>query len=170
MAGTLIGISFLYFLWVWASGGPRDSREMREIVVDLLSLPAGAFAIVIGAANGIEGVVLAFSAALLAGGGVGLLARALHNVPWSAMLALAVGTAAGVAVWILAPPWVPGYVALVVGFVVFMLIYIPLHAASAIFEVVGFFLKARILLALLGIALLAEGILVALGTSMWSLA
>lgn len=170
VAGTLIGIGVLYFIWVWASGGNRDTRESKEILVDLLSLPAGGFALVVGVLNLLyHGVPEAFSDGMVIAGGVGLLARSLHNVPWSALLALIAGTAAGLAVWVFGPSWLPGYVAAAVGFFVFLIIYLPLHAASAVFEVIGFFLKARILLALFGLALLAEGIAVAVGTSLWVL-
>jgi hypothetical protein len=147
----------LMFLGDAASeSGPRQ-HTAETFFLNFLSLPLGAFALLVGALDALhtDHLTLGFGAGIAIG--AILMGRSLREVPWTGVVSLGAGAAVG---WFLVEhsPWALSLLdILAASAIVFVLVFILLYLIELPLRLAGLLALPRPLLIVLGVASFVTG-------------
>lgn len=160
-----VATAFVFLLWL-ARGKPSESSTVVGVLLDLVSLPVGAFALLVAVLAGLRGAESIVLPVVLGVAGAVLIGRSLRDVPWVGLvsLGLAGGTAYALTVYERSVATVP--VLLVATGLVFVVAYGILGLLSIPFRLIAWGTSARFLSAALAIAAAAVGVVEAVGAGM----
>ena len=167
VAIALGGVSLVYLILTAAASIAKHGRGGLHLFTALLAFPSGAMGSIVGVWNLYLKTWVAFSSAFLLAAGIGLLAKALADIPWTSTLSLIAGIGSGWAVYAFLGSYLPWWAPWTVGVFVFLIIFGMLSMIEGALKLISFILLPRPLTLALAIALAAEAVLVARGTSLW---
>jgi hypothetical protein len=147
-------------------GGRGGHERLRHGFLNVLAVPSGTLALLAGVWNLHRSSILPFTGYLLVLAGVVLWAKVLHDLPWPTLVALGGGVAAGIVSWQFLGAFLPWWGAVIVGLVVFAVVYLPLSLVKGLLNLTTLLFAPRFVMLVFGIVLLAQGILVDRGSSL----
>ena len=150
-------------------GGKGGHERVRHGFLNVLAVPSGTLALLTGVWNLHRSATLPFTGYLLVLAGVVLWAKVLHDLPWPTLIALGFGIAAGLGAWLYLGAILPWWAALILGLVVFAVIYVPLALVKGVLNLATVLFAPRFVMLVFGIVLVAQGILVDRGASLSTL-
>ena len=156
---VLAGLScaLLYLLWI-ARSGPSSGSGVAGAMLDLVSLPVGAFAFAVAILTYLDDHLTIAIPLVLGLAGAVLIGRSLRELPWMGLVSAGLGFGAAYAVdrFVPSASSVPALV--LVGVVGFVLAYLILSLVSGPFRLLAWGTTPRFVSAILAVAAAAVGV------------
>ena len=149
--------ALLYVLWI-ARSGPSSGSGVAGAMLDLVSLPVGAFALTVAILTYLDDRLTVAIPIVLGLAGAVLIGRSLRELPWLGLVSAGLGFGAAYALDRLSPSVASLPVLVVVGVIGFAFAYGILSLVSAPFRLLAWGTTPRFVSAILAVAAAAVGV------------